>query len=120
MEPMNPRPPDVTRVTVDRPAMRLDLTFDDGTDGSIDLMSLRLHCPCATCRALRQRGSAVWPAAGAVEAQLGLRSAELVGAWGLGVTWDDGHSTGIYPFESLHEWLRTGEPPALPDSGLGA
>ena len=22
--------------------------------------------------------------------------AELVGAWGLGITWNDGHSTGIY------------------------
>ncbi len=113
------RSADVTRVTVDRPAMRLDLVFDDGTDGSIGLMALRLHCPCATCRALRQQGRAVWPTTATGEQRLGLRDAALVGAWGLGVTWDDGHSTGIYPFESLHEWVRSGQPPAMPDSGLG-
>lgn len=100
--------------------MRLDLAFDDGTAGSIELVALRLHCPCATCRALRQQGREVWPSPGADGRRLGLRDAALIGAWGLGVTWDDGHSTGIYPFESLHEWVRTGAPPALPDSGLGA
>jgi len=45
-------------------------------------------------------------------------SAELVGAWGLSVTWNDGHSTGIYPFESLRRW-REGDGGFGPDSGLG-
>jgi DUF971 family protein len=46
--------------------------------------------------------------------------AALVGAWGLGITWDDGHSTGIYPFESLRKWCEAGSPEAgMPaDSGL--
>lgn len=100
--------------------MRLDLEFDDGASGSIDLVDLRLHCPCATCRSLRQRGQDVWPGPGQSDRRLALTDAELVGAWGLGVTWEDGHSTGIYPFEALHEWVRTGQAPMLPDSGLGA
>ena len=107
--------PDVLEVTVDRPASRLTLAFDDGTGGSIDLGELRAACPCATCRAARQAGRAV-PGLGA---EPSVRDAQLVGAWGLGITWDDGHATGIYPFESLHEWVRTGRPTFHPDSGLG-
>ena len=45
--------------------------------------------------------------------------AQLIGAWGLGITWSDGHSTGIYPFSSLHDWIRAGHPVFTPDSGLG-
>jgi DUF971 family protein len=25
----------------------------------------------------------------------------MYGAWGLQLTWNDGHATGIYPFDSL-------------------
>ena len=28
--------------------------------------------------------------------------AHLVGNWGLGVTWNDGHNTGIYSWPLLH------------------
>ena len=111
--------PDVVDIAVDRPAMELRLRFDDGVAGSIALMELRLHCPCATCRAARQAGRAAWPPPGA-PASLGVRDAQLVGAWGLGITWDDGHATGIYPFEALHAWIRAGHPVTTPDSGLGA
>ena len=52
--------------------------------------------------------------------ELALSDAQLVGAWGLGITWDDGHSTGIYPFESLHAWIEAGHPVLTPDSGPGS
>lgn len=110
---------DVVEIAVDRPAMELRLRFDDGVAGTIGLVELRLHCPCATCRAARQAGRAAWPVGGA-DVQLGVRDAQLVGAWGLGITWDDGHATGIYPFESLHAWIVAGHPVLTPDSGLGA
>jgi len=112
------RLPDVTDITIDRAAMELRLTFDDGVEGTIGLMDLRLHCPCATCRAARQAGRAVWPTRSGDQA-LELADAQLVGAWGLGVNWTDGHATGIYPFASLHEWILAGHPVFAPDSGLG-
>lgn len=115
-EPRPAREPDVVEVTVDRPESRLTLGFDDGVQGSIDLTELREACPCATCRAARQAGRPVVPALGGPPS---VRDAELVGAWGLGIQWDDGHATGIYPFAALHEWLRTGRPSFTPDSGLG-
>ncbi len=112
--------PEVTSITVDRGAMELRLAFDDGTTGSVGLVALRLACPCAGCRAARQQGGAPWPPAGRPDPPaLSVTDAEVVGAWGLGITWNDGHATGIYPFEALHRWITTGDPGFAPDSGLG-
>ncbi|MBV8304163.1 MAG: DUF971 domain-containing protein, partial [Acidimicrobiia bacterium] len=30
--------------------------------------------------------------------------AELVGAWGVSLRWNDGHSTGIYAWDVLRAW----------------
>lgn len=116
--PRGAREPDVTDITIDRPSMELRLQFDDGVAGTIGLVDLRLHCPCATCRAARQAGRAVWPTSGG-DQTLELSGAQLVGAWGLGVAWSDGHATGIYPFAALHQWIVAGHPVFTPDSGLG-
>ncbi|MGI9031253.1 MAG: gamma-butyrobetaine hydroxylase-like domain-containing protein, partial [Ilumatobacteraceae bacterium] len=35
---------------------------------------------------------------------LRVEQADLHGAWGLNITWNDGHATGIYPFEMLRRW----------------
>lgn len=114
------RAPEVTAITVDRAAMELRLGFDDGTEGTIGLVALRLACPCAGCRAARQRGVEPWPPAGRADPEpLSVADAEVVGAWGLGITWNDGHTTGIYPFDSLHRWITVGDPGFAPDSGLG-
>ena len=93
------------------------LTFRDGEVARFDLMSLRLGCPCATCRSLRDQGEDVWPRPGS-PTPLRIENAELHGAWGLQVTWNDGHATGIFPFESLRRW-SDGGPAFPPDSGLG-
>ncbi len=99
--------------------MELRVSFADGTSGSIGLVDLRLNCPCATCRSRRQQGEAVWPTTSG-DQTLELTGAQFVGAWGLGVAWNDGHATGIYPFESLYRWIEAGHPVFHPDSGLGA
>jgi DUF971 family protein len=95
------------------------LTFLDGFVARFDLATLRRGCPCATCRGLREQGIESWPRPGS-PMPLAIVAAELHGAWGLNITWNDGHATGIYPFEALHTWVATGEPRFTPDSGLGA
>ena len=94
------------------------LTYLDGFVARFDLPTLRRGCPCATCRGLRDQGQEAWPRPGS-PLPLTIRTAELHGAWGLNVTWNDGHATGIYPFDSLRRWHEDGEP-IRPDSGLGA
>ena len=43
----------------------------------------------------RDRNLAVWPLASSPRPLL-ITDAELVGAYGMSITWNDGHSTGIY------------------------
>jgi DUF971 family protein len=93
------------------------ITFLDGHQARFDLLTLRRGCPCATCRGQRDQGAVVWPRPGS-PTPLRIEHAELHGAWGLTITWNDGHATGIFPFESLRAW-SAGEEPFAPDSGLG-
>jgi len=93
------------------------ITFLDGHVARFDLPTLRQGCPCAACRGLRDQGQAAWPRPGS-PMPLRIEHAELHGGWGLAITWNDTHSTGIFPFESLRNW-SAGDTPFGPDSGLG-
>jgi DUF971 family protein len=92
----------VTDIDIDR-ERSVRITFDDGHVCTFGLEQLRVACPCATCRSWRDRGEPSWPRPGQ-DALLRIDDAELVGAWGLSLTWNDGHSTGIYPWDALREW----------------
>lgn len=102
-------PPDITV----RRDSGISLTWDDGVVADFGLMQVRLACPCATCRSLRDRDEDVWPRPGS-PTPLRISDAEMHGAWGLGITWNDGHSTGIFPFETLRRWADTGIAPMRP------
>jgi DUF971 family protein len=85
------------------------VTWDDGRVSSFELEELRVNCPCAACRALRDRGDPAWTPR-ADRPPLRIADAQLVGNWGLGVTWNDGHSTGIYPWTVLRVWAGPDAP----------
>jgi DUF971 family protein len=102
-------PIDVANITVDR-ASHVEVTFEDGKVCRFELADLRSACPCAACRNARDHGRVPWPPAGDAAPELAIADAHLVGAYGLGVMWSDGHSTGIYPFSSLRRWCDSGRP----------
>ena len=79
------------------------VTYYDDYVAHFDLVSLRQGCPCATCRNLRERGEESWPRPDS-PVPLRVERAELHGAWGLKFTWNDGHDTGVFPFELLRRW----------------
>ncbi len=83
------------------------LTYVDGYVVSFDLVTLRQGCPCATCRGLRYLGAEVWPRPDS-PTPLRIEDARLHGAWGLAITWNDGHATGIFPFELMRRWHEGG------------
>jgi DUF971 family protein len=83
------------------------VTYLDGYTVSFDLLFLRAGCPCATCREIRDQGEEVWPRPGN-PMPLRIVDASLHGAWGLAITWNDGHATGIFPFELLRRWHEAG------------
>jgi prepilin-type processing-associated H-X9-DG protein len=93
------------------------IAFRDGHVARFALLELRRACPCAACRGLRDQRQVVWPRPGSPE-PLHVDHAELHGGWGLNITWNDGHATGIYPFEALRDWQDRGVAFG-PDSGLG-
>jgi DUF971 family protein len=95
----------------------ITITFHDGHVARFDLLALRQECPCAACRGLRDQGEAAWPRPDS-PTPLRLEDARRHGGWGLAITWNDGHDTGIFPFEALRRWDEGGVAFG-PDSGLG-
>ncbi len=83
------------------------LVFADDHVASFNLVEVRLGCPCADCRDLRQRGQDTWPRPSS-PLPLSIVDASYHGAWGLSIQWNDGHSAGIYPFETFRRWSDEG------------
>ena len=71
------------------------ITWEEGDVSRFAAADLRAVCPCAECRGLREQGR-FHPSPDVTAV-----GAELVGNWGLSITWSDGHSTGIYSWEML-------------------
>lgn len=101
MEELQATPPP-TAIEVDR-AEAITLTWEDGSSSRYPIEELRVNCPCAECRGLRERQLPVWPKPSS-PLPLRIESAELVGGWGLTLTWNDGHSTGIFAWSLLRAW----------------
>jgi DUF971 family protein len=94
--------PGPDRIELDR-AGGLTLEWDGGPTLTFGLEELRVNCPCAECRGRREQGRPVWPTPASPQ-PLAATGAELVGAWGLMITWNDGHETGIYAWSLLRAW----------------
>ena len=74
---------------------------------------LRQMCPCAECAIVRHKGRDVHSLFAPqgdgdvtlieVSDDIQPLDVQLVGRYALQFSWDDGHNTGIYPFEVLRE-----------------
>jgi DUF971 family protein len=96
--------PEASPASVDVDRERgVTLTWPDGPVTELGLEELRLRCPCAECRGRREQGRPIWPLPTSPR-PLRITDAQLVGGWGLGLTWNDGHSTGIYSWTLLRHW----------------
>ena len=95
MIPANPIPREIGRANTHD----VRVVWNDGHESVYPARDLRLKCPCALCveettgaRTLRAESvpEGVHP--------LGIR---LVGRYAITIEWSDGHSTGIYTFDTL-------------------
>jgi ATP-binding protein involved in chromosome partitioning len=107
---------DVEAIDVDR-ERRVTIRYMDGRECTFDLHTLRVNCPCAGCRNDRDEGRIPWPRPTSPQ-PLRIDEAHLVGNWGLGITWNDGHDTGIYPWDGLRHWCDRGDGGAGTDGGI--
>jgi DUF971 family protein len=81
----------------------LALRWDDGAESYIPLLTLRRHCPCASCAG---ETDVLGNLHKGPERPLGPRAAQLlridsVGSYALQPIWADGHNTGLYTYELL-------------------
>jgi DUF971 family protein len=100
---MNGREAQPLEIDLDR-ERQLRVRWADGKDCIYELPRLRQSCPCAVCRAGREQSSAGLPVVRPAAAQremVTVADAELVGQYGIRLTWRDGHNTGIYDFALL-------------------
>jgi DUF971 family protein len=84
-----------TNVRAPHGARTFEITWADGHKSAYPHEILRGFCPCATCQG--HSGSIRFIAG----VDLDLREIEQVGNYALGLTWADGHSSGIYSFRYL-------------------
>jgi len=84
-----------TNVKAPHGARVFEITWADGHKSAYPHEILRGFCPCATCQG--HSGTIRFLAGGDQE----LRQIEQVGNYALGLTWGDGHSSGIYSFRYL-------------------
>ncbi len=86
---------------------RLRITWSDGQVREYAVRELRDKCPCATCR--EKRNAAPPPLtqlpiiSDADIRPLRITAMKPVGNYAYSIDFSDGHNTGIYTLESLHE-----------------
>lgn len=88
-------PPEPVEIRHERGARRVVVLWEDGHESAFPLDYLRSWCPCAVCQGHAPDAK-----------YLDLHGQELVHLEGVGnyavsLTWQDGHSTGIYSFRLL-------------------
>ncbi len=77
----------------------LELTWADGKVDRLPYVYLRAECPCASCRDEWTGQRTLDP--GSIRADLKLEGMENIGSYAVRLAWNDGHSSGLYSWETL-------------------
>ena len=79
------------------PSGELGVIWEDDHESVYSGQTLRKSCPCAMCVDNPVRGMGIHPS------RFRLIRVHTVGNYALGMSWADGHDTGIYAFDYLRE-----------------
>lgn len=91
-------PPEPTEIRLRRAERVLDITFADGTSFSLPAEYLRVESPSAEV----QGHSPDQRQLVAGKQSVGITALEPNGHYAIRISFDDGHSTGIYTWDYLH------------------
>ncbi|MCO4835114.1 MAG: P-loop NTPase [Acidimicrobiaceae bacterium] len=91
----------------------LSVLWEDGRQDDLDVRDLRLACRCAACVEEMSGRALLDPATIAVD--VAPRSITSVGNYAINVAWTDGHSTGIYAFDSLRAMAERDDAKTIQD-----
>jgi DUF971 family protein len=94
----------------------VDITWADGHSSHFDFPLLRDHCPCATCNDERAKRESVAgmnlrasPLLPIYKPKARAQTATQVGNYAIQISFNDGHSTGIFSYDYLRTLCPCGE-----------
>lgn len=79
----------------------LQLVFPDGRTLRLDHRQVRLACQCALCINEITGKNMINPAK--IRVDIAPKEITVLGNYAVGITWNDGHSSGIYPYSLLEQ-----------------
>ncbi len=90
----------------DIPQTRFDdqfitLTWEDGAEIKISNRDLRLNCKCAVC--VDEISGKQLIAEKNIRPDIAAKEIVPLGNYAIGITWNDGHASGIYPYKMIKE-----------------
>jgi DUF971 family protein len=94
-----------TDIVLHQQSRLLEIAFDDGSRFSLPCEFLRVHSPSAEVRG-HGLGQEVLQAG---KKDVNIRAIEPVGSYAVKLVFSDGHDTGLYSWEYLHELGRNQE-----------
>ncbi|MBR3668773.1 MAG: DUF971 domain-containing protein [Fibrobacter sp.] len=78
---------------------KLGFEWSDGTRGTCGIRELRLACPCALC--VDEHTGEKLLDDSTVPADIKLTRIQSIGRYAAGLSFSDGHNSGIYPYDKL-------------------
>ena len=97
--------PTPTEIRLGRAEKRLDVAFDDGSRFSFPAEFLRVESPSAEVQGHGPTEKRIVPG----KRHVGMTDLEPVGHYAVRILFDDGHDTGIFSWEYLHQLGREQE-----------
>ena len=80
---------------------KLGFEWNDGSRGVCNVRDLRLACPCALCVDEHTGDES------SVPQDVKLEKIQSIGRYAAGLSFSDGHRSGIYPYDKLRELTKT-------------
>ena len=77
----------------------MELTWDGSDVASLPYRDLRGECPCATCRNEWTGERILDPAS--IRPDIRIEGMEPIGNYAVRLIWNDGHSSGLYTWDTL-------------------
>ena len=96
-----------TKIRAHQADQVLELVWYAGAADRLPYRDLRANCPCASCRDEWTGARILDPAT--IRPDLKLEGMESVGNYAVRLAWNDGHSSGLYTWETLRR-LAGGAP----------
>ena len=91
------------KIKLDKEKTKLILDWNSENQSEISLKYLREECPCANCKGETILLKTIRPPRIQYSnaKMFEVKNLEPVGSYGLKITWQDGHDTGIYSWDYL-------------------